>query len=64
MPFDEFEAIGKERDDRHELGEVKRMVASMLLRMHQTPPGTVLAAAINHPEMLDRASLAPGSRSG
>ena len=54
--FDEFEAIGKERDDRQELGALKRVVASMLLRMDQAPPGTVIAAATNHPEMLDRAA--------
>lgn len=54
--FDEFEAIGKERDDRHEVGEMKRVVASMLLQMNQTPAGTVIAAATNHPEMLDRAT--------
>ena len=54
--FDEFEAIGKERNDGHDVGEVKRVVASMLLQMDQTPPGTVIAGATNHPEMLDRAT--------
>ena len=54
--FDEFEAIGKERDDGHDVGEVKRVVASMLLQMDQTPPRTVIAGATNHPEMLDRAA--------
>ena len=54
--FDEFEGIGKERDDRQEVGELKRVVASMLLQMDQAPPGTVIAAATNHPEMLDRAA--------
>ena len=54
--FDEFEAIGKERDDRQDVGELKRVVASMLLQMDQTPPGTVIAGATNHPEMLDRAA--------
>ena len=57
--FDEFEAIGKERNDGHDVGEVKRVVASMLLQMDQTPPGTVIAGATNHPEMLDRGHMAP-----
>ena len=54
--FDEFEAIGKERDDRQDVGELKRVVASMLLQMDQAPSVTVIAAATNHPEMLDRAA--------
>ena len=54
--LDEFEAIGKERDDRHEVGEMKRVVAMLLTSMDQTPAGTVLIAATNHPEMLDRAT--------
>ena len=54
--FDEFEAIGKERDDRHEIGEIKRTVASLLVNLERLPPSTVVVAATNHPGMLDRAT--------
>ena len=54
--FDEFEAIGKERDDRHEVGEMKRTVASLLVQLERMPPSTVVVAATNHRSMLDRAT--------
>ena len=54
--FDEFEAIGKERDDRDEVGEMKRVVASLLVQLERMPPSTVIVAATNHPGMLDRAT--------
>ncbi len=53
--FDEFEAVGKERGDRQETGEMKRALASMLMRIDMLNPAVVLVAATNHPEMLDRA---------
>lgn len=54
--FDEFDAIGKERGDIHETGEIKRVVTSLLMQMDDLPSYTVVAAATNHPELLDRAS--------
>lgn len=54
--FDEFDAIGKERGDIHETGEIKRVVASLLMQFDDLPSYTVLASATNHPELLDRAS--------
>ena len=54
--FDEFDAIGKERGDIHETGEIKRVVSSLLLQIDDLPSYTVIAAATNHPELLDRAS--------
>ena len=54
--LDEVEAIAKERDMREELGEMKRVVAGLLLQLDATPPHTVVVAATNHPEMLDRAT--------
>jgi AAA+ superfamily predicted ATPase len=54
--FDEFDAIGKERGDLHETGEIKRVVTSLLMQMDDLPSYTVIAAATNHPELLDRAS--------
>ena len=54
--LDEVEAIAKERDMREELGEMKRVVAGLLLQLDAPPPHTVVVAATNHPEMLDRAT--------
>lgn len=53
--FDEFDAIGKERGDTHETGEIKRLVNSLLLQMDELPSYVVVIAATNHPELLDRA---------
>jgi len=54
--FDEFDAIGKERGDVHETGEIKRVVTSLLMQVDELPSYTIIAAATNHPELLDRAS--------
>jgi SpoVK/Ycf46/Vps4 family AAA+-type ATPase len=54
--FDEFDAIGKERGDIHETGEIKRVVTSLLMQVDDLPTYTIIAAATNHPELLDRAS--------
>lgn len=53
--FDEFDAIGKERGDVHETGEIKRVVSSLLLQMDSLPSHVVIITASNHPELLDRA---------
>lgn len=53
--FDEFDAIGKERSDTQETGEIKRVVSSLLMQMDRLPSHAVVACATNHPEMLDRA---------
>lgn len=53
--FDEFDAIGKERGDRHETGEIKRVVSSLLLQIDALPSHVVVVTASNHPELLDRA---------
>lgn len=54
--FDEFDAIGKERGDIHETGEIKRVVTSLLMQVDELPSYTIVAAATNHPELLDRAA--------
>src|SRR5262249_15426541 len=54
--FDEFDALGKERGDLHETGEIKRVVTSLLMQIDELPSYTIVAAATNHPELLDRAS--------
>ncbi|MDE2645491.1 MAG: AAA family ATPase [Bacteroidota bacterium] len=54
--FDEFDAIGKERGDLHETGEIKRVVTTLLLQLDDLPSYCILVAATNHPELLDRAT--------
>ena len=53
--FDEFDALGKEREDRQESGEIKRVLNSLLLEVDRLPSYVILIAATNHPELLDRA---------
>ena len=53
--FDEFDAVGKERGDPHETGEIKRVVSSLLLQIDALPSYVVVVTASNHPELLDRA---------
>ncbi len=54
--FDEFDVVGKERGDIHETGEIKRVVSSLLLQVDDLPSWTIVAAATNHSELLDRAA--------
>ncbi len=53
--FDEFETLGKERGDRHETGEIKRVVSSLLMQVDSLPSHVVVIGATNHAELLDRA---------
>ena len=53
--FDEFDAIGKERGDDNDAGEVKRVVSSLLMQLDALPSHVVVVVASNHPELLDRA---------
>lgn len=53
--FDEFDAIGKERGDTHETGEIKRVVSFLLMQLDQLPSYVIVVAASNHAELLDRA---------
>jgi SpoVK/Ycf46/Vps4 family AAA+-type ATPase len=53
--FDEFDAIGKERGDDHETGEIKRVVSFLLMQIDTLPSYVVTIAATNHAELLDRA---------
>ena len=53
--LDEFDTIGKERGDRHDAGEMKRVVGSLLLEIDKLPSHVVVIAATNHEELLDRA---------
>lgn len=53
--LDEFDALAKLRDDRQELGELKRVVVSLLQNIDSIQGKTVLLAATNHPHLLDPA---------
>ncbi|MBB6226789.1 AAA family ATPase [Polymorphobacter multimanifer] len=53
--FDEFDAIGKERGDTHETGEIKRVVSFLLQQLDQLPSYVLVVAATNHGELLDSA---------
>ena len=53
--LDEFDAIAKARDDQHELGELKRVINSLLQNMDSFANNNILIAATNHPELLDKA---------
>lgn len=53
--LDEFDAIAKVRDDVHELGELKRVVNSLLQNIDDFGSQGVIVAATNHEHMLDPA---------
>ena len=53
--LDEFDAIAKKRDDSHELGELKRVVTTLLQNMDEMPANVFLVAATTHHHLLDPA---------
>jgi SpoVK/Ycf46/Vps4 family AAA+-type ATPase len=53
--FDEFDAIGKEREDPSEHGELKRVVNAFLQMLDGYRGSSVIIAATNHESMLDSA---------
>ncbi|QHV45480.1 ATP-binding protein [Bacillus cereus] len=53
--LDEFDAIAKKRDDNHELGELKRVVNTLLQNIDLLPENVFLVAATNHQNLLDKA---------
>ncbi|EPF2927892.1 AAA family ATPase [Vibrio navarrensis] len=52
--LDEFDAIAKARDDKNEIGELKRVVVSLLQNIDNLSD-TILVAATNHVHLLDPA---------
>lgn len=52
--LDEFDAIAKRRDDPSDVGELKRIVNVLLIELEAWPSSSLLVAATNHPELLDR----------
>ncbi|MCO4782045.1 MAG: ATP-binding protein [Candidatus Cloacimonetes bacterium] len=53
--FDEVDIIGKNRDDSHEHGEIKRVVNNFLQMLDNFKGKSILFAATNHQNMLDSA---------
>jgi len=53
--LDEFDALAKLRDDQHELGELKRVVVSLVQNIDAIDSNTILIAATNHEHLLDPA---------
>lgn len=53
--LDEFDAIAKMRDDTNELGEIKRIVNSLVQNIDAFSSEGLLLAATNHPQLLDMA---------
>lgn len=53
--LDELDSVAKLRDDQHELGELKRVVVSLLQNIDALDNQVVLLAATNHHHLLDPA---------
>lgn len=53
--LDEFDVIAKLRDDKNELGELKRVVNSLIQNIDSFNNNNILIAATNHHELLDPA---------
>lgn len=53
--FDEFDIVGKKRDDPHEHGEIKRVVNNFMQMLDRYGGSSVILAATNHQHLLDRA---------
>lgn len=53
--LDEFDAIAKARDDINEIGELKRVVNSLLQNIDELEGAVPIIAATNHEQLLDSA---------
>ena len=51
--FDEFDIIGKQRDDPTEHGEIKRVVNNFMLMLENYEGDSMIMASTNHPHLLD-----------
>ena len=55
--FDEFDAIGSNRGNANDVGEIRRVLNSFLQMIEQDASHSVIAAATNQPTILDSALL-------
>lgn len=53
--LDEIDAFGKSRDDSLDVGELKRLVTTLLVELDRWPAGNLLIGATNHAGILDHA---------
>lgn len=53
--FDEFDIVGKKRDDPYEHGEIKRIVNNFIQMMDTVQSHSIIIAATNHQHLLDKA---------
>ena len=53
--FDEFDAIGSQRNSTNDVGEMRRILNSFLMMIEQDNSNSLIISATNHPEILDYA---------
>jgi len=53
--FDEFDAIGTQRNSTNDVGEIRRVLNSFLLSIENDESDSLIIAATNHPNLLDKA---------
>ncbi len=53
--FDEFDSIGSHRNQGQDVGEIKRVLNSFLINIEKDQSNSIIIAATNMPEALDRA---------
>ncbi len=53
--FDEFDALGGERAAKNVVGEIRRVLNSFLQFLELDESDSIIVAATNHPQLLDRA---------
>jgi SpoVK/Ycf46/Vps4 family AAA+-type ATPase len=53
--FDEFDAIGSQRSQPNDVGEIRRVLNSFLQFLENDDGPSLIIAATNHPELLDKA---------
>jgi SpoVK/Ycf46/Vps4 family AAA+-type ATPase len=53
--FDEFDAIGTQRNSSNDVGEIRRVLNSFLLLIENDESESLIVAATNHPNLLDEA---------
>jgi len=53
--FDEVDALGGDRGNANDVGEIRRVLNSFLQFLDSDDPTSLVVAATNHPQLLDRA---------
>jgi AAA+ superfamily predicted ATPase len=53
--FDEFDAIGARRTQANDVGEIRRVLNSFLQLLEKDESDSLIIAATNHPDLLDKA---------